>query len=221
MKQAAGPLPPFIQELRSQIRIGNKTQTRRLIRLTDFEQDAKNPGQLYSFRNRKGTWQEVSNADLAQICPYGRAGQIRYLREPIYKGPGGFAHYVDDDAMVWDSLTGQRVAWHWKPKTLSQLYMSAAFARTFVRLSAIRPERLQDISESDAIAEGIELIEHELGTVRFQGLAPVLRASHSSKFAILWDKINAKRGYPWAGNWWVWVLGFCLIGGSDGNENKN
>jgi len=206
IKRAAGPLPPFIKELRAAIRAGQKTQTRRMMKLQPESVGALDVfprGELvYIWPHHNGE----SYVDHFVKCNYGSPGQIRYLREPIYKGPGGFAHYVDDDVMVWDGLTGQRVTWRWKPKTLSQLYMPKEMARTFVQLDAIRAERLQEISETDCKAEGV-VAWHETvtGTV------------YKPEFMMLWDSINAKRGYPWAGNWWVWVLIFGLVGGHDGN----
>ena len=32
-------------------------------------------------------------------------------------------------------------------------------------------------------------------------------------FSKLWDSLNVKRGFPWSGNWWVWVLEFRLLEG--------
>ena len=54
-------------------------------------------------------------------------------------------------------------------------------------------EHSEDMGENDAIAEGVtpDPMEH-----------------HLTAYARLWDSLNAKRGYPWESNPWVWVLTF-------------
>lgn len=60
----------------------------------------------------------------------------------------------------------------------------------------VRVERLQEITTEDALAEGIA--KHEQWTPRVQ-------------FSELWDSINAKRGYGWDSNPWVWVVEFQRV----------
>lgn len=67
----------------------------------------------------------------------------------------------------------------------------------------MRTERVQEISEADAWAEGIESVARtlpysgdDLGRVAFSGL---------------WESINGKRGYSWESNPWVWVITFRTI----------
>ena len=61
----------------------------------------------------------------------------------------------------------------------------------------VRVQRLQDISEEDAIAEGVP---HVLPDSRI-----------ISSFATLWDSLNADRA-PWSANPWVWVVEFSMSG---------
>jgi hypothetical protein len=58
-------------------------------------------------------------------------------------------------------------------------------------------EYMQDISDDDAIAEGIVIEE-----------TPFTEPMNA--YASLWDKINGKK-YPWSSNPWVWVISFERI----------
>ncbi len=61
----------------------------------------------------------------------------------------------------------------------------------------MRVEQVQDISEADALAEGVKRDEW-LGD-------PV------GEFAALWESINGPRGFGWDANPWVWVVEFELL----------
>jgi len=78
----------------------------------------------------------------------------------------------------------------------------------YATLGQIRDERVKDISERDAIEEGVVIPEHKRGVVRLRGGAPVARTTYRMEFALLWDSINAKRGYGWNDNPPVWALTF-------------
>jgi len=71
-------------------------------------------------------------------------------------------------------------------------------SRLTLKITEIRVERVRDISEKDAEAEGIIFIE--------PGRA--IRRPMAEQFGISWNRINAKRGYGWDKNPWVWVIKF-------------
>lgn len=81
---------------------------------------------------------------------------------------------------------------YWKPS----IHMSRWASRYLLEITNVRVERLTQMSEEDAIAEGVS---HDAG------LAPL------GAFAKLWDHLNAKRGFSWQGNPWVWVLEFRRV----------
>ncbi|MDR3543255.1 MAG: hypothetical protein P4L69_20185 [Desulfosporosinus sp.] len=85
----------------------------------------------------------------------------------------------------------------WKPSIL----MPRAFARLFLKVKGIRVERLQDITEEDARNEGCFLPSHSVedGT---------LIGDSVTMFKIIWNNLNAKRGFGWDVNPWVWVVEF-------------
>jgi hypothetical protein len=96
-----------------------------------------------------------------------------------------------------DSLTGGATS-RWRPS----IFMPRAAARLFLRVAGVRLERLQDITEADCYAEGI--VKVPMG----EGMAWAEETWAVGKFARLWDSINAKRGFGWGANPWVWAVSF-------------
>lgn len=90
----------------------------------------------------------------------------------------------------------------WPNKRYSSRYMPRWACRLWLRVTAVRPERLQDITTADAIAEGMT------PTWEGQSAPGVPHKSEIDQFADLWDSINAKRGHGWDTNPWVWVYTF-------------
>jgi hypothetical protein len=103
----------------------------------------------------------------------------------------------------------------WKPgkgptRWRSSRFMPKWAARLFLEVTAVRVERVRDISEADARAEGAEALGVPTGRYSSEGDAEE-RGSFRAGFAELWDSINAKRGYSWDTNPWVWVIEFRRI----------
>ena len=102
-------------------------------------------------------------------------------------------------------------------------------ARLWREIVSIRPERLQEITEEDAIREGIQLYEYGTeydkdyggreknmsysvgyGTVRLA--LSVMPNNAIGGFRKEWDSINAKRGYGWdIKPWWVWRIEYKIV----------
>lgn len=86
----------------------------------------------------------------------------------------------------------------WRPS----IFMPRWASRLTLRVTNVRAERLQDISDADICAElGCPL------DYPGPGPAPYQRNLRGA-FAGLWDSINAKRGYTWTSNPWVWAITF-------------
>lgn len=88
----------------------------------------------------------------------------------------------------------------------SPRYMPKWASRLTLEVTNVRVERVQDIRDPDAIAEGVE----------WTGLADKTGwtvGGPTQAFQILWDSINKKRGFGWDENPWVWVVQFTQIGG--------
>ncbi len=85
----------------------------------------------------------------------------------------------------------------WRPS----IHMPKKYARIWLNVIRVRAERLQDISEVDARAEGVEPLSSN--GLDFD--------SYHNSFIHLWDSINKKRGFGWDKNPWVWVVEFRRI----------
>ncbi len=98
--------------------------------------------------------------------------------------------------------------YHWNPgespcRWRSPLFMPEWAARYFIQITDVRPERLQEITEEDAMAEGCSLM---VGVTAGGGMG---LASAKYAYMKLWDSINPK--YPWASNPWIWVYTFKKV----------
>jgi len=82
--------------------------------------------------------------------------------------------------------------------------MPRSAARIFIRITNVRVERLQDITEEDAEAEGCS------GTLFYSNGEPqCYNVSPVEQYIELWDEINGKKqGYRWGDNPWVFVIEF-------------
>ncbi len=136
-------------------------------------------------------------------CPYGAPGDRLWVRETwgcpsadhprVPDGrkptPGDGLVYAANDADAWQWRGGPGCSdFVWRPS----IHMPRWASRLTLPVTAVRVERLQDVTDDDAIAEGTEFSRD-----------PV-RA-----FSALWDSINGKRPFSaWDDNPWVWVVSF-------------
>lgn len=95
----------------------------------------------------------------------------------------------DEDRYVFDEA--HPCPTKWKPS----IFLPRPFSRITLEIVSVRVERVQDITEQDARAEGVDYWSDSANPARF-------------KFMTLWDRINSKRGYGWDANPWVWVVEF-------------
>lgn len=159
-------------------------------------------------------------------CPYGKVGDTLWVRETFTnrKVDGDYPEvvYRADNAARPCNATGNNIAsgsdvfylasdWEperWRPS----IYMPRWASRITLEVTRVRVERVQAISCADAIAEGIRPTANSL---TIDGDTPDPR----HEFADLWDSINAKRGYTWSSNPWVWVVDF--VRRSNWTEHRN
>ncbi|MFM0375171.1 hypothetical protein [Paraburkholderia aspalathi] len=106
----------------------------------------------------------------------------------ITVSPGEHDPYIK----LYDTQRGD-----WRPS----IHMPRWACRLELEITNVRVERLQDISEADAIAEGVNA-----GPWEYDNGEGTETARES--FHCLWDSPNAARGCGWDANPWVWVVGF-------------
>lgn len=95
------------------------------------------------------------------------------------------------------------------PRWVPSIHMPRWASRITLEVTDVRVERLQEISEADAQAEGVE--RHFDEGVWYYGPFERGTASAVDAYRILWDAINAKRGHGWVTNPWVWVVSFRRV----------
>lgn len=148
------------------------------------------------------------SADHKLPCPYGAPGDLLWVKEPLYRDPQGLVRYVADDAMP----EGREIEWDWKPKSLGAMYCPRWASRLTPEVTEIRVQRLADISEEDARAEGAPENESHFDCPMTADGPPMRLNGARSAFARLWDSINAKRpGCAWAANPWIWAVSFAEV----------
>jgi hypothetical protein len=140
-------------------------------------------------------------------CPYGQPGDRLWVRETWAWDVQAQASLRDEDgpfAYAADPFAVQRrLCPRWRPS----IHMPRWASRITLEITGVRVERLQDISEQDAMAEGIRPFGDGWGHHVHDGLHYMHRAADS--FASLWESINGAGS--WDTNPWVWVVEFKRI----------
>jgi len=142
-------------------------------------------------------------------CPYGGIGDRLWVRETwrvIANEERYGIVFKDGGIKFFEGQTTYKIEDKWRPS----IFMPRWASRITLEITGVRVERLQDICESDVISEGcpdIPLLYEPQNMSRID----VLNAQRLSWFAELWDSLNAKRGYGWDTNPWVWVIEFKVV----------
>ena len=200
---------------------GRKTQTRRVLkdRFWDIQSGPENC--MNGFRRIDGGCAVFEIQDTVDStheykirCPYGVPGDTLWVRECWGTPDADHPQCVDGrkpqqgDHMVyranpaddyqWGSGLPSQGGFVWRPS----IHMPRWASRITLEVTDVRIERVQEISVDDAIAEGVWLDPPD---------AHGFRSEVQGAFRELWDSINAKRGFGWEANPWVWALAFKRI----------
>jgi hypothetical protein len=158
----------------------------------------------------KGEWAAPGRT----MCPYGKIGDRLWVRETfgICDFPGtdtSFGHrkilYKADGETHYDI-----------GKWRSSIFMPRYASRINLEITNIRVERLQSITYKEVEKEGINIVNKlpnplSLGRMEKEKLEIFIDKIAKNEFSKLWDSINAKRGYGWDINPWVWCISFKII----------
>jgi hypothetical protein len=207
----SGPMIPAILE-------DQKRQTRRIVkRQRDMEFDVNDPtyGPYWlSYAT------EADGEDAKVRCPYGKPGDMLWVREtfciesskevayePPFNDGRPIRHHNDEHWGPWWEQPHYRATdptpeleigtgdpgVKWRPS----IFMPRWASRITLEITAIRVERLQSISEADALAEGCSADDMKHGD------------SLSGVYARLWQSIHGPGS--WSANHWVWVVEFRRV----------
>jgi len=167
---------------------GRKTQTRRALRdqqPVDFG-SAKYGAHLVR-RDVHDHGKLVGHRMAPVRCPYGQPGDRLWVRETFNDDRKETIYRADGDMPGEWFDAGSK----WRPA----IHMPRNRSRLTLEVTGVRVERVQSISDADVLAEGCE---ERLGR-------------HVPAYIQLWDSLNAKRGYGWEKNPWVWVVEFKRV----------
>lgn len=193
----------FSAEMVRALLAGTKTQTRRVVKVPypgiecteGCYADRYNNGEHWTF------WSRADHKMWAPVtfrCPYGVPGDRLWVREAwCPRGNGVLAmervqrpfYRAADDG----EETAKPLTWKWRPS----IFMPRWASRITLEITDVRVQRLQDISEEDARAEGVFREDEISGG--FAALA----------YSRLWDRINGEGA--WTANPWYWCLTFKRI----------
>ncbi len=179
-----------------------KTQTRRVIKPQAHHYNGDMLGQpiIYPCKDEY----DFGDPNKPIRCPYGIPGDRLWVREtwqtdsaydpysPAQLDSGSHVLWLADGA---SKLAGQHGYWG---KIRTSIFMPRWASRITLEITNVRVQRVQEISNEDAKAEGIPL------------RIPDHWVSHRKAFAVLWDSINFKK-CPWKSNPWVWVIEFKRV----------
>ena len=142
---------------------------------------------------------------IVKLCPYGQPGDRLWVRE-TWAAPHAYDHLpprmISQEARIHYTATEERGGLLWRPS----IHMPRWVSRITLEITAVRVERLQDISEADALAEGIY---KPLGS-QFWHTNPSanILPGETPQWAYrnLWESISGP--CSWDANPWVWVVEF-------------
>lgn len=181
---------------------GRKTQTRRPLKVPRwFMKEYPSVDLAYSGLTGAALEQKLR-------CPHGVSGDRLWVRETwagnVQGCPKGISYFADHRDPRGD---GPANPMRWTPS----IHMPRAASRINLEVVAVRAQRLQEITQADAVAEGM----HDTRGV-WEPLSDTDNAGPRAAFRSLWDEINGKRlvnqkPISWDANPWVWAITFKVL----------
>jgi hypothetical protein len=181
---------------------GRKTQTRRVLKnqpeiIKDPFPTTDEVKGVFKFKESTGIYQCLGMQNLIETCPYGQPGDRLWVRE-------SWSTHACLDNKKPSELINVNSYHYWADgeintgKKRPSIHMPRWASRINLEITGIRVERLQDISEDDAKAEGVS---DDMGIIFKTGDDTPI-----GMYGELWESINGQGS--WAFNPWVWVLEF-------------
>jgi hypothetical protein len=191
---------------------GTKTQTRRVVKPQPFDRSySKHDHRMAYASGRASAGDEIdgfyaystsSGGDWRAKCPYGQPGDKLWVREAVSEISCRLTYRADTDDGAHCQVK------RWTPS----IHMPRIWSRIFLEITGVRVERLQDISEQDAIAEGIRRVgpgwerwHPDPDDTGHTGSTQKPRLSYRG----LWESINGAGS--WDANPFCWVIEFKRV----------
>ncbi len=207
---------------------GRKTQTRRIVKPQPVKTSGTHRGYPLPLMANDWAWPHPGTSGATTIsnrpngplgweihCPYGQPGDRLWVREEFNIGRAlTNCEGVADDEELWigrmpkDDPRKQAFMSAWQicyaadgcdGKMRPSIHMPRWASRILLEITSVRVERLQAISEADAVAEGVTAGGSSMG----------IQFTATQHFVALWDSINGPGS--WDANPWVWVVEFRRI----------
>ncbi|KKM62863.1 hypothetical protein LCGC14_1517380 [marine sediment metagenome] len=158
-----------------------KTMTRRVMK----PQPVECIGGIF-FNWSKSTEGSLYREDFVKYCPYGQPGDRLYCKESYSTHP---THYKADG---YELQEGEGT-WH------NAMFMARKYSRILLEITAVRVERVQEITAGDAIAEGIEQIMCEPDEETNKALRRIGAKEVTEPYPIGWKNYLYKedKRYKW------------------------
>lgn len=218
----------FNTEMVKAILDGRKTQTRRVVNLKNNDLIFTGFVMSSTAKNREGccAFGKSKECDLEFIKPKYKVGDVLYVRETFvlegmtYDENGELIHHeepivhykADEKKLNWIDEWENECNIPWKPS----IHMPKKYARIFLKVTNVRVERLQDISDEDCIKEGIVEVTKDNQVFKFciydkkdYSSTPWqdMPRNPQEVYKKLWNS-TSKDGYKWEDNPYVFVYEF-------------
>ncbi len=197
---------------------GTKTQTRRVVKWRGLE-----PGLNLQFSGlsveRHGsnyvltspTRDSHAYRSIPQPCPYGQPGDRLWVRETFAEHPRFADVAYRADGEEFEDSDG----FLWEPKWRPSIHMPRKLSRIVLEVTEVTVQRLEDITDDDAVDEGIRPLPLQESAVLPWWTAdvsagPKLHArTPVAAYGKLWESINGEGS--WYTNPWVWCISFRRV----------
>ena len=152
--------------------------------------------------------------------PYGQPGDRLWVRETIRCVRGGYdgVRYWDEAVYAADGAKTKLDHWGWQRDVLPAIHCPRGLSRITLEVVSVGVERLQEITEADAIAEGVQQDRgRDVSAAMGGGVTPwrcyldedEWYSSPITSYRSLWELINGPGS--WAANPWVWRVEFKRV----------
>ncbi|MEB5922773.1 hypothetical protein [Franconibacter daqui] len=204
----------FNAEMVKAIIDGRKTMTRRIVN----PQAELTKGSGFSWKGHlygSGSDDRETNRNFAHIkCPFGKPGDRLWVRETWAEAGASApnlklyrANYPEHVPSHYENVPPAEEI-RWKPS----IHMPRWASRITLEITGVRVERLNSISEQDALAEGIDAENLYDSQDNYDCIADhnfTGRPTAAGHFSYLWQSIYGVES--WQANPWVWVIEFRVI----------